>query len=454
MKRIHKIAAVNALTIFSFLFLFLYSPIPSSADTPSGYLGNALKFAVLANSTVTNTGSTTVTGTAGSDIGVSTGTAIVPGPMTSGPLHSNDTDAQNAQTSLISAFATLSGLPSTALTATELGGKTLTAGVYKYATLGVTGTLTLNGAGDPGSVFVFQADSTLITAAASKVVLINQAQACNVYWTVGSSATFGTTSAIVGHVLAYASITATTGATIEGQLLARTGAVTLDTNTITNNNCATADIDDATATPGAPDTDDATATATATTGPCTSAIRTLVYTSAGPGATTGKLTWVTQGTGLFQFVGASTLYPAPFNYGTRTSSWDGSLANIVPGTTYQVTVRFFSDCGVNTEASTVVSNAVAVATPTPTPTPVITPTPTPTPTVIITPTPTPTPTVITTPTPTPVVTPTPTPPATEVAGKLPKTSSPWYSLFLGSAFLGLVGATILIARPRGKKTQA
>jgi len=118
----------------------------------------------------------------------------------------------------------------------ELGGTTKTAGVYNSpaGTFGITGTLTLDAQGDPSAVFIFQAASTLITAAASGVTLINGAQASNVFWVVGSSATLGTNSTLRGTVLALTSITVTTGTSIDGRALARNGAVTLDTNTITD----------------------------------------------------------------------------------------------------------------------------------------------------------------------------------------------------------------------------
>lgn len=104
--------------------------------------------------------------------------------------------------------------------------------------MALTGTLTLDGQNNPDAVWVFQAGSTLTTAGSSVVSLINGAQPCHVFWQVGSSATFGTSTDFTGHVLALTSITATTGATFKGQLLARNGAVTLDTNTITNDVCA------------------------------------------------------------------------------------------------------------------------------------------------------------------------------------------------------------------------
>ena len=110
-------------------------------------------------------------------------------------------------------------------------------GVYSGGALGLTGTLTLDAQGNPNAVFIFQAASTLITASASAVVLVNGANACNVFWQVGSSATLGTTSVFVGTILALTSITATTGALVMGRLLARNGAVTLDSNDVTVPNC-------------------------------------------------------------------------------------------------------------------------------------------------------------------------------------------------------------------------
>ena len=118
------------------------------------------------------------------------------------------------------------------MAASTLGGLTLTPGVYSGGALDLTGTLTLDAQGDSAAVFVFQAASTLITASASRVELVNGASPCNVFWKVGSSATLGTTTSFKGTILALASITVNTGATVDGRLLARTAAVTLDSNTI------------------------------------------------------------------------------------------------------------------------------------------------------------------------------------------------------------------------------
>ena len=218
-----------------------------AASQPTVNLGTSKTFAVLAGTTVTNTGATTFSGTAGGDLGLYPGTSITNevGITKTGTTHLTDAVAQTA-------YNDAAGRTVTSTVSADLGGQTLVSGTYNSASsLGLTGTLTLDAQGDPNAVFVFQAGSTLTTASSSSVSLINGAQACNVFWQVGSSATLGTNSTLVGHVLALTSITATTGATINGSLLARNGAVTLDTNTITNNACtaATATPTSATATP-------------------------------------------------------------------------------------------------------------------------------------------------------------------------------------------------------------
>ena len=195
-------------------------------------LGEASTFAVLGGSAVTNTGATAVTG----DVGVSPGTSISgfpPGALT-GTLHSNDAVAQGAQIDLTTAYNALASQAcNTSLTGTDLGGLTLTSAVYCFsASAQLTGTLTLDAQGDPNAVFVFQIASTLTTASAASVVVINGGSDCNVFWQVGSSATLGTGTAFVGNTLALTSITLTTSARSHGSLLARNGAVTMDTNQI------------------------------------------------------------------------------------------------------------------------------------------------------------------------------------------------------------------------------
>jgi hypothetical protein len=200
-------------------------------------LGTANSFAVLAGAAITNTGPTTVTG----DLGTyPTTTMTGTGSLTvNGTNHAGDAVTQGAKTDLVTAYNTAAGEGPTSPIAADLGGRTLTPGVYKSASsIGLTGTLTLNAKGNPNAVFVFRAGSTLTTASASKVKMINGAQSCHVFWQVGSSATLGTGSSFRGTILALSSITVTTGVTVNGRVLARNGAVTLDTDTITKPSCA------------------------------------------------------------------------------------------------------------------------------------------------------------------------------------------------------------------------
>ncbi|MGA3309942.1 MAG: ice-binding family protein [Xanthobacteraceae bacterium] len=198
-------------------------------------LGTAANFAVLGGSTVTNTGPSVLIG----DLGVSPGSAITgfpPGIVTPpSTTHAADAVAVQAQVGLTTAYNALAGLPPTAnLTGQNLGGLTLTPGVYNFnSSAQLTGALTLNAQGNPNAVFIFKIGSTLTTASSSTVSVIGGGQGANVFWQVGSSATLGTTTTFVGDILALTSITLNTGANIAcGSALAHNGAVTLDTNHI------------------------------------------------------------------------------------------------------------------------------------------------------------------------------------------------------------------------------
>ncbi len=222
--------------------LLMAAAFASSAQAASGPLGTADTFAVLAGSTVTNTGPSVISG----DLGLSPGTAVTgfpPGTVTNGTIHAADAVAAQAQGDLTTAYNDFAGRPPSATISADLAGQTLTKGVYTSSTstpgIGLSGDLTLDAQGDPNAVFVFQAKSTLIVGSGSHVNLINGAQPCNVYWQVGSSATIGSGSQFVGNILALTSISLTTGATLNGSALARNGAVTLDTNVITKAPCST-----------------------------------------------------------------------------------------------------------------------------------------------------------------------------------------------------------------------
>ncbi|MEO7423063.1 MAG: ice-binding family protein [Ornithinibacter sp.] len=225
----------------------LLQPLSSASAIPADVpLGTAGAFSVLAGSTVTNTGPSVISGDAGNggNLGVSPGSAVTgfpPGLVTPpGTIHTTDAVAGNAQSDLTIAYNTAAGLPcNKTLTDQDLGGQTLTSGVYCFATSAqLTGTLTLDAEGNPDAVFIFQIGSTLITASNSTVAFVNGAQGCHVFWQVGSSATLGTSSLFSGTIMALTSITANTTANVQGRLLARNGAVTLDSNAIHTPACA------------------------------------------------------------------------------------------------------------------------------------------------------------------------------------------------------------------------
>jgi uncharacterized repeat protein (TIGR01451 family) len=246
-----KLSKASAIAVATSLVLSLVGPFPAAAATAVS-LGTADSFSVLAGSSIVDTNvSTIVSG----DVGLSPGTAF--GALTSaevagtiyavdasgpdGALGNNPTLVNGAKTALTAAF-TAAGQPTTGVISADLGSQTLLPGVYEDNdapdSLGLTGTLTLNAQGDANAVFIFKTGSTLTTAASSSVVLINGAQACNVYWQIGSSATFGTNSTFKGNVLASVAITDNGGSIIEGRLLASTGAVTLNNTTVTKATCA------------------------------------------------------------------------------------------------------------------------------------------------------------------------------------------------------------------------
>lgn len=236
------VAALALLAAVPLTLLFSGGAV-RAADVPDVGLGTAAQYAVLGGSTVTNTGSSTLDGS----LGVSPGTSITgfPPGLVLAPWVTNATNAaaQQAQSDLTAAYVDAAGRPLDGTTTADLGGLNLQPGVYagpSKGALALTGTLILDGAGNPDSVFIFQTNSSLITATGSTVQLINGAQACNIYWQVGSSATLGTGSVFVGTIMALSSISVNSGVTVQGQALARNGAVTLINDVFTRPSCATA----------------------------------------------------------------------------------------------------------------------------------------------------------------------------------------------------------------------
>jgi len=226
-------AGLLLLALLSTLF-FASSALAAPATVG---LGTAASFSVLGGSTVTNTGPTTMFG----DLGLSPGSSVTGAPHVLGQTHVDDAVAIGAKNALTTAYNDAASRPTNGSAGTDLAGQVFSPGVRTASSslLLSSGSVTLDAQGDPNAVFIFQIGSTLITGSNTTVLLVNGAQACNVFWQVGSSATLGTGTRFVGTVMASASITANTAATIHGRLLAQTGAVTLDTNTITTSNCAT-----------------------------------------------------------------------------------------------------------------------------------------------------------------------------------------------------------------------
>jgi len=236
------------------LAALLFLAIPSSAVAQT-YLGPTVRtFAVLGGTTSTCTGASTITG----DVGVSPGPSIVgfPSPCTDvGTVRvPPDPLPATAQGELTAAYTTLAALPCASTIGPDLAGLTLTQGVYcvTAAPSNLTGTLTLNGQGNPNAVFIFQMASTLITSSGSTVLLTNSANACSVEWQVSSSATLASGTTFVGNILALTAITLNTGANLTGRALARNAAVTLNTNNVSFASCGAVVVPPPFSPPGVP----------------------------------------------------------------------------------------------------------------------------------------------------------------------------------------------------------
>ncbi|MEO8678560.1 MAG: ice-binding family protein [Vicinamibacterales bacterium] len=230
-----RLAPVALLTAF-----FAAAPFHVALAQVAPTLNSAQSFAVLAGTpNVTNTGPTVITG----DLGIHPALAVTgfPPGTVAGAIHAADAVALQAKADLVSAYDALDsqGCNQTFPNAADLVGLTLGPGVYCSASsLFLSGTLTLDAQFNPNAVWVFKTGSTLITASNSTVLVINDGQYCNVFWEVGSSATLGTTTTFIGNILALTSISLNTGAKVSGRVLARNGAVTMDTNTVAITACA------------------------------------------------------------------------------------------------------------------------------------------------------------------------------------------------------------------------
>jgi len=277
------------------------SAAPAVAQAAAVDLGTAQPFVVLGGSTVTNTGPSVLNG----DLGVAPGTSLVgfgSPAVVNGATHDNDAVANQAQADLTTAYNVAAGqpyAPADDLTGTDLGSRTLTAGAYHFSSSAqLTGALTLDAQGDPSAQFVFEIGSTLTTASASSVVLINGASPCNVFWQVGSSATLDTDTAFQGTLMALTDISLNARASVVGRMLARNGQVTLINNVLNAAGCQAG----TTSPPVTPPVTPPTSTPpTATTPPITTSIPfpplTPISTDTGSGAGSGTGDGTGSGTG-------------------------------------------------------------------------------------------------------------------------------------------------------------
>lgn len=243
MKKLNLIICLALVTVFSITSCKKDNDGPKGAGSiplqttvhAAVALNGASSLAVLAGTSVTNTGATVITG----DLGLSPGTSVggFPPGILNGTLHINTAIANQAKLDLTAAYNDAAGRTSTDMVslAGNLGGLTLTPGLYKsISSLSISsGDLTFDARGNPAAVFIIQIASTLSTTSGRKVILIGGALPSNIFWQVGSSATFGTTTSFQGTIMAMQSISFNTGASLNGRALARNGAVTMAGNTIT-----------------------------------------------------------------------------------------------------------------------------------------------------------------------------------------------------------------------------
>ncbi len=385
--------------------ILLCSPSVLLATGIAPTLGAADSFGILGALGVTNTGATVVNGDLGiSPNGLSSVTGFTfstsPGPgVVTGTTHFADVLAGQAQADTTTAYNALASqaCDSGPSAPTDLVGQTLFEGVYCFSSsVSNTGTLTLDAQNNSDAVWVFEIGSTLITGPGSSVVLTNGAQACNVFWQVGSSATLDTTTTFVGNILALTSITMNNGATLNGRALARNAAVTMDDNSVTVATCAATVTPTDTPTALPTETPTATETETPTQTPTQTVIGTPTDT---PSATPTDTSTATE-------TETSTQTPTQTVIGTPTDT-----PSVTPTDTLAATE---TETATQTPTQAVTGTPTDTPSATPTDTPSVTPSSTGTPTPLQT-TPTVTPTTAATSSPTNTITPTGTPTSTSSA---------------------------------------
>lgn len=250
-EKIMKYCRASKITLLATILTLVTGvarPITVLAAT-SPTLGASGSYSVLGHTTVTNTGATTMPGDLGISIGGSP-TGFPPGTVGPPGTIRNAGDSLAAQNDNTAAFGFIDqGCDTTYAGVKDLVAENLVAGVYCAGAFELSGTLTLSGTG----VWIFKSASTLTTSGTANVIGGN---ACNVWWRQVSSAILGTNTSLTGNILSSTSITLATGVSLNGRAMAQTGAVTLDTNTITGSSCLSAPISTSTttATPGLPNT--------------------------------------------------------------------------------------------------------------------------------------------------------------------------------------------------------
>ena len=397
----------------------------SAAAIPVLNMGSSASFGVLANSEITSATASSISGSEGSNIGIGSGTAATGVISYTG----SQVLAGTSLTALVAAASALADSRGGTTTGAELGGQTLAPGAYTNGTFEITGNLTLNAAGVPSAVFILRSTSTLVTAVASTVTLAGGAQACNVFWQIGSSATLGASSTMVGHVIAQSSISTGAGSVVNGQLIAVTAAVTLGGTTIANNSCAAvtpvvpttpAPVVTTPVTPVVPATPAVVPATPAVVPAILHVVKVVINTHDGTSTATSFVIHVTHngkdvtGSPMSTIGGTGDTYSlAPGNYivyeeptnGYR-GVWSGNIS-----TGGGVSLSAGQDLTVTRTNYDMGTSAVAPAT---------------------------------------VVTPTPDVPApvteTVSGGQLPNTASPWGNWLLAGSFLMLVGVVGLISR--------